>query len=575
MVSRNVGWAERSARRRNGLWIGSALLVGLIVGLRLVALDSDAYPRLSWSSALLTDEGFYLHNARNVVLFHRMVTDDWNNALIMPWLHFVQVGWFSLFGVGTVQARLLSVLCSLLTLGLLYDGLRRVFDSKSAGIAILFLGLDHVTLLYNRLALMDTPAALVLTAGFWFFVRGMMAEQERARALWLAGCGMALGSIYGVRGLAAFVWVAPMVAFWRSGEVSWKRNVAWLVLGLACALGFYLVAWGLPNRAELARVNRYYLFDQLVPRSVAHLGHIAWRAVFGDHRGLFSYLFRHTPVQLTLALLWFVGRQRVLIGYSPVRRATIRFLEVWLVLGWLILCVAAYAPSRYHVLWYPALAGIAALGLQEWGTLCEAWLARRAAIAAVASFLLYHLGQVVFHRLYRFDDLILLALCVIAGVALYGITQGSETALRVRRQMQRVTPVGMLALWGVVNTGWTGDWILHRTYHQRDAERWLVANLPPDSVLFGAVGMGLTLDTRFQAINVIKKLCNDDHPLERFASAPRYVVILDDRWKEQWWGQHYPDVVAPGRQIHEFRGLLRPFFTIRVYPVPPNTRWKN
>ena len=96
--------------------VGAALLLLPMVLLRCAALDSDAYPRLSWSSALLTDEGFYLHNARNRVLFGHAQTDQFNNALIMPALDAVQTGVFHLFGVGAVQARAVSVTLGLLTL---------------------------------------------------------------------------------------------------------------------------------------------------------------------------------------------------------------------------------------------------------------------------------------------------------------------------------------------------------------------------------------------------------------------------------------------------------------------------
>src|SRR5437773_1084880 len=98
--------------------IVALLCITLMVGLRLVALNSDAYWRLSWSSALFTDEGFYIHNARNLVLFGHARTDDFNNALLMPTLHLVQVAVFRCFGVGVNQARMISVVCSLLTLAL-------------------------------------------------------------------------------------------------------------------------------------------------------------------------------------------------------------------------------------------------------------------------------------------------------------------------------------------------------------------------------------------------------------------------------------------------------------------------
>lgn len=89
-----------SKRWHTILIISIMFLMALLVVLRLVCLDADPYPRLSWSSALLTDEGFYIHNARNLVLFGRLRTDEFNNMLIMPILHQVQVCVFRNFGVG-------------------------------------------------------------------------------------------------------------------------------------------------------------------------------------------------------------------------------------------------------------------------------------------------------------------------------------------------------------------------------------------------------------------------------------------------------------------------------------------
>src|ERR1044071_7649153 len=84
------------------------LLIFLAVFLRLIALRSDPYSSLDWSAGLLTDEGFYIHNARNVALFGHARTDEFNNMLLSPWLHYLQVGVFQTFGTGAVQARLIS-----------------------------------------------------------------------------------------------------------------------------------------------------------------------------------------------------------------------------------------------------------------------------------------------------------------------------------------------------------------------------------------------------------------------------------------------------------------------------------
>ncbi|MGQ7394140.1 hypothetical protein ACTGZO_10930, partial [Streptococcus suis] len=90
--------------------IGVGVCLLLMVILRLIAPGSNAYPRLTWSSALLTDEGFYIHNARNLVLYGHARTDEFNNMLIMPLLHLMQIGMFRMFGVGAIQARMISVI---------------------------------------------------------------------------------------------------------------------------------------------------------------------------------------------------------------------------------------------------------------------------------------------------------------------------------------------------------------------------------------------------------------------------------------------------------------------------------
>ena len=126
-------------------------------------------------------------------------------------------------------------------------------------------------------------------------------------------------------------------------------------------------------------------------------------------------------------------------------------------------------------------------------------------------------------------------------------------------------------VWFGLNTYWTGDWYNTLSWRQREQDRRLQETLPPDSTLIGAVAPGLCLNNRFKCVNVIERLCNDDHPVER-AERPAYIVILDDKWKEEWWVKHYPELVEPSRRKYKITGLLRSFFTIGVYPVDKESR---
>src|SRR5262249_15981546 len=107
-------------------------LIVLAIALRLIALRSDPYPGLDWSTAMLSDEGFYITNARNVALFGHARTDEFNNMLLSPWLHYLQVGVFHAVGAGALQARLISVISSLLTLWVFWAAMRRAFGDRIA-----------------------------------------------------------------------------------------------------------------------------------------------------------------------------------------------------------------------------------------------------------------------------------------------------------------------------------------------------------------------------------------------------------------------------------------------------------
>jgi 4-amino-4-deoxy-L-arabinose transferase-like glycosyltransferase len=604
---------RRLSRVRLCLWVSVGLLATLAIVLRLVALDSDAYARLSWSSALLTDEGFYIHNARNVVLFGTARTDAFNNMLIMPTLHAVQVVVFRILGVGAVQARLISVSCSLLTLPLFFSALRRVFGVRVALAGTLFLGLDHINLLYSRLALMDTPAAALMICSVYALVRGLpkcsserppndnRAEEWQARnneLVWIFACGVLIGVTYATRGLTALMIPCYFLALWigcsGSPSVSRFRYLTALVCGLGIGFIVFVVCWYQPHHAEIVRVNRYYVGKLLVPHSLQQLRLNILESLFDYHRGMMPYLMRHSPVQFGLAIVgvsWAVvtrtgKRTRVgLPGQTTLRqctRAACALVAGWMVISCVFLCCVNYTPSRYFVLFYPAMATLAAFTLFEAPRIVGEIVECKALLALVGSYIVCLTGQVLRSRLALIDVKDMSALFWGIAIALFLGSQLKRKRLQsVRyRYAEGAQPpeiwITGLALWAVVNTYWTGDWLLHLTYRQKAADRWLAVSLPSNSTVFGAVAPGLCMNNRFKAVNVIADLCNDGAVVEQFPP-PRYIVILDGgSWRERWWDERYPTLVAPIRRIHTFRNVLRSFYGISVYSVdPPDVQKPN
>jgi len=592
-------------RRLSGVqvwvWVVVTIIIGLAVALRLVALDSDAYSRLSWSSALLTDEGFYIHNARNVVLFGTAQTDQFNNILIMPTLHAVQVVIFKLFGVGAIQARMISVGACLLTLPVFYAALHRVFGMKVALVATLFLALDHTNLLYSRLALMDTPAAALMICCLFALTRGLPqyrrpkgdAPMEEWRShnselIWTSGCGVLLGLTYATRGLTALVVPCFFVAVWAgTRDMPLSSRLPYIVAllsGLGMSLIVFLIVWYQPHHTEIARVNRYYINELLLPHSLARLGANISRGLFDYHRGTMPYLMRHTPIQFGLACTgmgWGIAtgagtRSQGRTGDSRIGRhaqGILALFAVWMLVFCLFLCCVSYAPSRYYVLFYPAMAVLSAFTLFEAPRVVGEILSRKLLLALLGSFQICLIGQVLRSRLVLIEprEMHVLFWGVTFALIVGSMLNTSKPQSVRRRYAEGAQPpeiwITGLALWAIVNCYWTGDWLLHLTYRQKAADEWLAVHLPAKSTVFGAVAPGLCLNNRLKTVNVIANLCNDGQVVEQF-SPPRYIVILDGpRWREKWWDDRYPTLMTPAHRVHTFRNILRPFFEITVFAV--------
>ena len=348
---------------REGGWGVRFLLLLACLLVRLAALDADPPPWLSWSTGLYTDEGFYTLDARHEALFGTSAPGDFHDRLLSPLLSLLQQVVFTLFGAGLMQARLISVGFGLLAVGALWLGLRRAWGTKVADMGALFLGLAPPFALYNRLALQETPTVFWLVLAFTLWVYG-----ARRPALYaLAGLSVAVVMMFkGLALLAVPALMAPPAP--NNGGVGGENRLrpspgsspAPPLLGAGGAilsLSLYLALWYWPHHAELARMATYYRVHQMQPHSWQSLGMNVRRAFIGGERGVFPYLLAMLPVPCGLAG-WGLWHWKQVSGAG-------RFLAGWLFGGLLLCLLSSYAPSRYYVLFLPALAGLAACAISR------------------------------------------------------------------------------------------------------------------------------------------------------------------------------------------------------------------
>ena len=138
-----------------------------------------------------------------------VVTGDWftmhangEPIWIKPPLYFwLEAGVFSLFGASEFGARFPAALCGYLCAILIYVLTRRLFDRKTAFIAILVTATSFFFIKYSRRAMIDVPVAFATTLGAYALVRARRED----RFFLLYGLAIAIG--YYLKAIQG-VWIA-------------------------------------------------------------------------------------------------------------------------------------------------------------------------------------------------------------------------------------------------------------------------------------------------------------------------------------------------------------------------------
>lgn len=326
-------------------WLGLLAVIGVALALRLLWIDADAAATLTWSGAPFTDEGLYSHAARNRVLFGTWRTDGWDNRLVSPLFDGLALVVFSLFGVGFVQVRLISIAFSTIVLLLFSDTLRRDWGPRWAVLGGALWSLDYFWFQFSRLGLLEPGMVAWLVAAAWCWRRAL----DRGVG-WALGCGACVAIAFVWKSLALLWLPVPLLALLLLAQpwTRWRLAVGYLA-GLSAILALYGLLWYLPNRTELAVYNQFYAKDRL-PESLGEAGVVLLRNLRS------KYVWGQTPVLLIAALL---GGLRSL---SALRRRSIPPV-VALALAWTIcgaaLLIMPYSPPRYYTLLLPALVVLA------------------------------------------------------------------------------------------------------------------------------------------------------------------------------------------------------------------------
>jgi len=174
---------------------------------RAVHLAADPPTNISWSGDLLTDEGWYSHNAREKTLRGRWFDPRLRNSLShFPLASLAQRAVFSQLGVGLGPLRLLSIAATLIGFLAFYLWLRH---KRGALLALFLLSISYYCTSFQRLGLIEPLLAAALlvvcaTAG---------AARQRASPLLACLAGLlSAASLLGIKSTGAII-IPPLIVF--------------------------------------------------------------------------------------------------------------------------------------------------------------------------------------------------------------------------------------------------------------------------------------------------------------------------------------------------------------------------
>jgi hypothetical protein len=560
-------------RTRKFAWLLWIAIGALAVGLRIYSLDADPDWRLDWNPGLLTDEAFYMHNARNQVLFGQAHLDEFNNAVISPLVHWLHVVVFSWFGVGYVQGRWVSVVLGLLGVVLLGRVLWLAFQGAgdvnravpAAGLLALggmfYLAYEHLYLLYNRTALLETPAAFFCLASLWCFAEACACRRRLGAWLW----GLLAGGV-AVLALATKLTTMPFVAALLLGAFLSRRSdgadssdrsdrfAEWgVLLGMLVGGALWYALWLHPYWETWSHMQRFYARVQGLPHSWWEAWRSVHNALIGERYGLMQFLFLHAPLAWLGSLMMIIGvmrSARLRAALTPVEWV----LLGWVLLSWLQMATLRIAPTRYTASFMPAMVALLWVAVARFEHLrpllterdWRSWLARTLVGAWVLYFLLLLALPGVEWRTLEFPVLndaqrgwLLLAALLTAGIVAHYLALTCPRCLTGRLWLVRWVGQGWgdLSRWVyavvllsvVLNTPWYWSYFGGRTYQLKAFNEALTRMLPPGSVL-----VGVAFETPFRYFFVFRGLCNDRQPPQQLGATHVLVVGSEETLIRFW-----------------------------------------
>ncbi len=499
------------------IWIISFLLA---IFFRSINPLSDPPPDLSWSGGYYADEGFWVHDARNWVIWGDYGTDDWHDRFVSPLIHPWTIFLFKAIKPGLLAVRISALSFSFATV-IIFILLVRVY--QWGWLAFLFSAVCPVFVAYQRIALLETAAVVgsIVTAYCW-------CRAASARVyFWYGAAGFFAALTYITKGTQIYLLFTLLAAsYWLDGfnSFSHKKNITQVLGFLSVIIPWFVVIY-LPEREILIRYQQFYL-SQHEHSLISMIKNVILQPFF--------IYFNRMPLILCTGwlLLIEIPFMRSFARRSKEIPGIVLFSYVWFVSGFLFLSPLTYRPVRYYI---PLIIPLILIGSWRWIGMTDLLRGSRSfdkkfpmkVGSSGRNFISssWMMIPVIANAIPLLDQLFTggkwLGYASLPGFS----TDGAIMVIVIGIFLAAVSILpGRISyrIWIIITIICVGmdvgrllNWQFHRTYHIVQASRELNTLLPSGSVIAGQWAPELCLETTHRAIPLWKGFVNDENPFEK------------------------------------------------------------
>jgi hypothetical protein len=413
-----------------------------------------------------TDEGWYGGGALHHFVFgHWYLPDSFNPAVAMPMWPLMLGGWFSVAGVGMLQARLLAVLLYGISLLLMVRLLREErCDWLTCAAAVLLMAANPFCYVFDRMALLE-PVSV-----FWWVLGLSVAGWAATGGWWRSGAvGLAIVALVWTKTTAIVLVVSILYFLYartRQQGRSWSKPLMTASATAVAVWCVYFFAWVRPKYLRdfqfVFAINNYRSHLTILPEML--------RDLLVSGLWISSVLFPLALAVVAVALIW--ARR---MWSNPLFTSAV--LAVAMDLAF-ILYHGNFQPRYYLVITMP-LVMILVMGLEE---LYRKGMVRvvsgvGAALLATAVVMSTKTAGYVLHPLYTHRDMAMaVAQRMRADGSVNPVLMGGAaddiSLFTGVRAISLYEPYGLEPLLERYQAGWMGVWLDWEEAYPKQVSPW-------------------------------------------------------------------------------------------------------